>query len=274
MGGITKWTFPFSIVTKFLKLDAGNVRKSILQIAPALARPRRADYLLITKIAAASLNNTEDAYGLATSEESNLIDFQRALAIVGRENAAKKQRLSVRPGHRDVKPTWQSTALSSLDESDRWVFGCASQKLWPYIKDAVAGGQNGISVVYPDVFRDVGFEDDMKKIFSDEERWENDVDKENQQSVIFAVLPLLQTMGAVITAHLHSNVTHILCEMKSKKILKWTSTVPRSVFTNPKTGALIHERLASLEESVVLSGKKRKDVMLVSPEWVEEKWNE
>lgn len=54
--------------------------------------------------------------------------------------------------------------------------------------------------------------------------------------------------------------------MKSKKILKWTLTLPRSVFVNPQAGRILHERLLSLEESdvVSVSDNKWKGVILVS----------
>lgn len=231
----------------------------------------------MTKSASASLSNTEDEYGLRTEEESNMIDFQRALEIIGKENKAKKQRLSPRPGQRDKKPSWQSMAMSSLEESDRWVFGCTLQKLWPY-KDTPTCGRTKLIVVYPDVFNNLGLEDEAdaknEESFSDGERWENNVSKGKHQGSIFAVLPLLQTMGAIVSSHLHNNVTHVLCEMKSKKVLQWTSTLPRSVYSDPEAGALLHERLTSLEESAVLSGNEWSDVMLVSPLWVEEKWKE
>lgn len=261
-------------MSKFLRSDIGNNRKAIRLTIPSLARPRRADYLLMTKSAAASLSNTEDEYGLRIDDESNLIDFQRALEIIGKEHTSKKQRLSPRPG--EAKPTWQSTAISSLDKSDRWVFGGKMQKLWPYDYGATSS-QRRLTVVYADVFTDLGFEEEVdaknEERINDRIRWKNNVAACKQGS-LFAVIPLLQVMGAVVSSHLHSGVTHILCEMKSRKILKWTSTLPRSVFANSAAGALMHERLLSLEESAVLNGKKWEHVMLVSPEWVMETWDE
>jgi hypothetical protein len=256
----------------------GNSRKSIKQTVPALARPRRADYLLMTKSAAASLNDTEDEYGIRTDDVSNMIDFQRALEIIGRQNTAKKQRLSPLPGEKETQPTWQSTAISSFTEADKWVFGGQLQKKWPYTKGLASANHCQMTVVYPDVFCDVGFEEEkyanIQERSGGEARWVNDIVPGKQQGGIFAVLPLLEVMGAVVSTHLHSGVTHILCEMKSKKkILKWTSTLPRSVFANPEAGSLLHERLLSLEESAALSTRKWGDVMLVSPEWVEETWN-
>ena len=262
-------------MSKFLKSDVGNNRKSIKLAMPTLARPRRADYLLMTK--SASINSTEDQYGLRVDEVSNLIDFKRALEIVEGQNATKKQRLLAQPEQKYRKPTWQSTAISSLDECDRWVFGGKLQKLWPYKREVSVNVPNLI-VVYPAVFTDAGFEEEIdarnEEILSNGTRWDNNVVKGKQHGAIFAVLPLVQIMGAFVTSHLHHDVTHILCQIKRKTILKWTSTLPRSVFVNPEAGEILHERLLSLEESAVVCGNKWKGVLLVSPDWVEENWNQ
>ncbi|KAL3784062.1 hypothetical protein HJC23_013277 [Cyclotella cryptica] len=260
---------PFLHRLKILKCTAGHDKESIKQKMPVMARPRRSDYLLMTKSAATALNDTEDEHGLRIDEVSNMIDFKRALEVVGRNNSAKRQRVS--PLNTKATSTWQSTAISSIEECDRWVFRCKLQKLWPYKKDSTSRCR--LSVVYPDVFIDVGLEEEEDagndENNSNGSRWDNSVARGKRQGSVLAVLPLLQVMGAEVATHLHSGVTHILCEMKSKSVLKWSSTLPRSVFANIKAGSLLHQRLLSLEESAALSGKEWTDVMLVSPEWVE-----
>lgn len=256
-------------MSKYLKSAAANNQESIKQIMPTLIRPRRSDYLLMTKSAATSLNDTEDEYGLRTDDSSNMIDFQRALEIVGSQNSTKKQRQSPRVA--EVSPTWQSIANTTFAESDRWVFGCKLQKLWP--KDS--SDSRCQLIVYPDVFVDLGFEEESDAVNEgDSGRWKNSVAGGKRQGSALAVLPLLQVMGATVTTHLHHGVTHILCELRSKKILKWTSVLPRSVFADSKSGSVLHERLFSLEESATIGGRDGINVMLVSPEWVEEQWNE
>eukprot|EP00804_Cyclotella_cryptica_P012640 CCRYP_016902-RD/>CCRYP_016902-RD protein AED:0.15 eAED:0.15 QI:2735/0.7/0.63/1/0.6/0.63/11/0/583 len=254
---------------RFFEMGAGHDKESIKQKMPVMARPRRSDYLLMTKSAATALNDTEDEHGLRIDEVSNMIDFKRALEVVGRNNSAKRQRVS--PLNTKATSTWQSTAISSIEECDRWVFRCKLQKLWPYKKDSTSRCR--LSVVYPDVFIDVGLEEEEDagndENNSNGSRWDNSVARGKRQGSVLAVLPLLQVMGAEVATHLHSGVTHILCEMKSKSVLKWSSTLPRSVFANIKAGSLLHQRLLSLEESAALSGKEWTDVMLVSPEWVE-----
>eukprot|EP00804_Cyclotella_cryptica_P017290 CCRYP_019569-RA/>CCRYP_019569-RA protein AED:0.15 eAED:0.15 QI:2748/0.77/0.7/1/0.66/0.7/10/0/599 len=223
---------------RFFEMGAGHDKESIKQKMPVMARPRRSDYLLMTKSAATALNDTEDEHGLRIDEVSNMIDFKRALEVVGRNNSAKRQRVS--PLNTKATSTWQSTAISSIEECDRWVFRCKLQKLWPYKKDSTSRCR--LSVVYPDVFIDVGLEEEEDagndENNSNGSRWDNSVARGKRQGSVLAVLPLLQVMGAEVATHLHSGVTHILCEMKSKSVLKWSSTLPRSVFANIKAGSL------------------------------------
>ena len=70
--------------------------------------------------------------------------------------------------------------------------------------------------------------------------------------------------------HLHNGVTHVLCDLQRHKILKWSSRHPVSVYSDAESGSRLHERLIALEEiSVEWPG-----VLLVSPAWLEDKWNE
>ncbi len=62
--------------------------------------------------------------------------------------------------------------------------------------------------------------------------------------------------------------------MKCKRFLEWTPSLPRSVFVNTNAGSLVQEGRLSLEESTALSGKEWEGFVLVTPEWVEEKWSE
>ena len=244
---------------------------------PSLAQPRRAEYLLMTKSTSVFLNDTEDEYGVRINDLSNAIDFRRALEIIDRQHVSKKRRLLSLQGDKAAKHNWLSTATSNFDRFDCWVFRGKLQKLWPYEKDADWSKEFKFTVVYLDVFINTGFEEEVdarnEELHGNTVRWDTNVATNKQYGSELAVLPLLQIMGAVVSAHLHDGVTHILCEMKSKQIMKWTSTLPRSIFANTETGSLLHERLLFLEESAALSGKKWRDVMLISPEWVEGTWN-
>ena len=104
-------------------------------------------------------------------------------------------------------------------------------------------------------------------------RWKDAMESKRLEEVA-AVLPLAKALGAIITHHLHGGVTHVLCDLKRHKMLKWSSIRPLSVFADAESGSRLHERLISLEESATLGGDIDKAVFLVSPDWMEEKWNE
>lgn len=276
MGGVTKWTFPFSIVSKFLNSLGSNAsldEKSIKKYWPTLARPRRSDYLVMTKAAATSLNDVEDDYGLRINELSNFTDFQRALEEVGRQTS-KRQRLSL---HTEIARPWQLSVLNDFDESDRSIFGGKLQALWPYAEKASTPGTS-LTIIYPDLFVKLGLEDEERVKMEDvnetqSRRWD-EVPQSKKLGPIAASLPLAKVMGAIVTPHLHSGVTHVLCEMKRNKSLAWSSTLPRNVFTDPTAGSRLRERLLSLEESATFDRRSHKGVLLVTPEWLEEKWGE
>ena len=166
--------------------------------------------------------------------------------------------------------------MTNLEESERWVFRGKAQKLWPYQKDEPTTGAL-LCTLYPDLFLELGFEEESdvkREEGKDDEaiRWEDAAEIKN--GAVAAALPLATAMGAIVTPHLHNGVTHVLCELKRHKSLVWSATLPRSIFSDPEYGARLHERLISLEDSACMKRQQRKTVLLVSPEWMDEKWSE
>ncbi|KAL7541228.1 hypothetical protein ACHAXR_012211 [Thalassiosira sp. AJA248-18] len=273
MGGILKWSFVYAIVSKFLRQlddDASGYEKSIKTDWPSLAHPRHSDFLAMSDAAETALEATEDKYGLRIHEISSSLDFSRALENMARRKSSKKV---------DKSPTsvipWQSRAMNSFADNERWIFGGKPQKLWPYGEHADTNGS--MCILYPDLFADFGFEeeedaDKEARAVSESPRWKDVMESKSLRKVA-AALPLAKALGAVVTPYLHSGVTHILCDLKRHKMLKWSSMHPLTVFSDAESGSKIHERLISLEESAALNGASHENVLLVSPDWLEEKWN-
>lgn len=270
MGGILKWTFVYSVVSKFLKNladDSQGYEKSIKNDWPSLAHPRRSDFLVMSDTAKTNLHSTEDEYGLRIDEIANSIDFARALEEVGRHNSAKR-------GHSIVP--WQIHAINSCDESERWIFGGKAQRLWPYGEHA--DGKSSMCILYPDLFADLGLEDEEE---ADKEaltasvspRWKETMESKSLGSVA-ATLPLAKALGASVTPHLHNGVTHILCDLKRHRALEWSSMHPVTVFSDEESGSRLHERLISLEESAAMAGGSDACVLLISPDWLEYRWTQ
>ena len=217
-----------------------------------------------------NLLSSEDDYGLHINKKAKPLEFGRALEEVGRQMAMKK-----RSGG-DVFP-WQSSALNMFDENERWVFGLQAQKLWPYGKynDAtVEGDESSLCILYPDLFDDLGFEeeedaDKETKRPSTSPRWEETM-ASTMLGKVNAALPLAKALGTKVTPHLHSGVTHVLCDLARHKILKWSSMHPLAVYSDIESGLRLNDRLNSLEESATIGQTGERTVFLVSPEWLEE----
>ena len=150
------------------------------------------------------------------------------------------------------------------------MFHLGHQKLFPYSK---AGSTGDHVILYPDVFDTFGEEEevDVSRDKNHSLRWELDV--MDDLSDMASVLPLARAMGAFVSCHLHAGVTHVLCELKTRKSLQWSPRLsPHVVFADADDGRLLHDRLISLEETASIR-KMQFDVMLVTPVWVEERWN-
>ena len=274
IGGVLKWTFVYSLVTKFLsrlKGESSAFRKSIKEKCPGMAAPRHSDFLVMANSAKKTLKKTEDDFGLRINDICNDIDFERALEEVGRQRSIKQEEMQSR-----IVP-WQTNALTDFKESERWVFRGKAQKLWPYEKDEQTTGDAPLYTLYPDLFEDLGFEEEAdakREDGTNDEfiRWEDAAEIKN--GAVSASMPLATAMGAIVTPHLHDGVSHVLCELKRHKSLEWSATLPRSIFSDPECAARLHERLISLEDSAGLKRQRRRTVLLVSPAWVDEKWFE
>jgi len=185
--------------------------------------------------AKATLKSCEDDYGLRIDDIAKTLDFERALQEVGRQISTKRKF--------DEIP-WQIHATSSF-------------------------------VLYPDLFEDLGFEEQEhveKDLLSEPMRWQ-DVMESKSLGDLSATLPLAKALGAIVTPHLHSGVTHVLCDLKRHKMLKWTSMLPINVYSDAESGLRLHERLNSLEESAALESAIERSVLLVTPDWLEEQWD-
>jgi len=218
--------------------------------------------------AKSTLQSSEDEFGLQINKIASSLDFARALKEVGRQKSMKS-----------VQVPWQIHAKNSFDDNERWIFGGNAQKLWPHGKYAAVN--SSMCILYPDLFNDLGLEEEDE---ADKEalstgsslRWKDSMEKKSLGKVA-ATLPLAKALGALVSPNLHSGVTHILCDLKRHKMLKWSSMHPLSIFSDTESGSRLHERLISLEESAALdraSKREESHVLLVSPDWLEEKWNE
>jgi hypothetical protein len=74
IGGVLKWTFLYSTVHRMR-----SIPKQIKIL------PKRHDYLVLSKNSEQKFLENKDIYGLYLHEDTNLLEFERAMLEVGRE---------------------------------------------------------------------------------------------------------------------------------------------------------------------------------------------
>jgi hypothetical protein len=84
----------------------------------------------------------------------------------------------------------------------------------------------------------------------------------NESLLLSALIPLIESMGALVTPHLHEKVTHILCILKYHDTINWEVSLSSDVF----------ERQSLHEELKQRVGNKSRNITLVSPRWVKANW--
>lgn len=297
-GGVLKWTFVFSLVQRWLK-DRRDERRerdsdeggyvtddeednmlSILLTKPELLTPKPSDYLI-----ASDKLEEDNLYGLKDVDEVTMTGLKRALdAIIsnrskGSKQAAKRNKFAI-----TALVPWQFEAVRSLPTQDRWIMGGEFETLWPYSRAVVdivdTLNEKRPVVLFPDIFMDsfgLSFEKEATdQILSGKEsaQW-NEKDSQVLDAAMESSISLAQTMGALITPHLHDGVTHVLCNMLPGVDMRvWTNTANDdiqsdldSVFFFPKRGERLVQRLRSLHASAFID-----EVRLVSPQWVKSQW--
>lgn len=212
--------------------------------------------------------------------EQELFNLDRPLSALEMERALN---LPSRKALQSIP--WQYCAIDELEEGDRWLLMTKETKLWPYRRLADVEMDTSTTytpdkpvVMYPDIFAD-GFgygseEESFHEVMSGNKslRWESLWTDIASRSKILSVLALARAMGALVTSHLHSGVTHVLCLLKvtgSKEIsfpLDTNGKKAADIFYDEVRGELLVERLKTVIP-------KNKTVRLVSPSWLVERWD-
>lgn len=296
--GVLKWTYVFSVVFRWLN-EKERQKKQLMSEAdyssdeeeddddddecirltvPRLLNPRFFDFL------AQSEKYGDDLYeSIWRHGDLDTIGMKRATTFLQDSKItqlSKRQKQSI--AEESIVP-WQYSALQNLEVEERWVMSCQYEKLWPYSvidkgdddeeednltsdmlwfmddnKDAV--------IVYADLFgNDFGcdvkndaYEDDQG-----DERWKS-LSADIQMSALASSLPLLRSMGCLVTCHLHSQVTHIVCNViDDRECVLWKPGDTVGIFQDKQHRQMIAKRLEDTFD---------RPVLLVSRSWVVSKW--
>jgi hypothetical protein len=267
--GVLKWTFVFSLVHRWLAersqarpdrddgdgmgLDDYGGFPCIKATSPNLLQPTKHNFLVLSR-STVKEKLGDDIFNLDNKNKLTLIDLRRGL-----------EELQETPVENPLP--WQYVGIHSMAEENRWALSCLHQSLWPYRARDNSEEGNRVVVLYPDIFRsEFGLlkgEEAVHEVLSgfQSERWENIIDNSNS---IDSTLPLARAMGALVTAHLHSGVSHILCDLEGdREIVVYTATTEVGIFSDQFRGQNLLERLAAFQSS-----DQAKKIMLVSPKWI------
>jgi hypothetical protein len=265
--GVLRWSFVYSMVHRWLAKENADRTVSIKDSNPAMLTPTIFDYL-------ATAGNSEPCFG----ELSSCTMLRRAMDVVSSSKRKSLENVNVDTTPLKKSRRWQTISLDTLNQDERWIVSCGHQPLWLY---TTKGGDSKVAaavILYPDVFgSDLGLLSKSGTTIArsaengaDDARWKR-ADSMLQSNGISSVLPLARVMGAFVTPHLHTGVTHVLCELEEgTDFVVWTTTTEVSCFRDPARGQQLLNRLVKIDRGSTGSNA----VALVSVKWMREMWTE
>jgi hypothetical protein len=258
--GVLNWTYPFALARR-LKVaafegDDGEGDSVDEATRLSLARPRFFEVIAQSKVYGSDPFESIWRHGILECPTMEL-----ALTLVGdvtKPPPTKKVRYC----------PWQHCAWQNLAEGDRWIMSCQYESLWPFgvSTDAHTHGGDGKDpvVLYPDLFGDDFGLSSTQPLGEDcrkDERWK----LADMKCSVAASLPLLRSMGAFVTCHLHKGVTHILCDLDGMDSVLWQRE--RGSLDSFKEKHHESKLLDRLEATIA-----DHSVLLVSSAWVDKEW--
>jgi hypothetical protein len=276
--GVLKWTFVYSLVHKWLAErskashqgggespdDEDDDELSIKTSRPHMLQPKKHDYLVRSNIKD-EIFLRDEIFSLDNPKEVSMIDLRRALQGL-QENKADNAK-------EEPSVSWQYSATASLKASERWILACSHQPLWPYQSEEKLEEDCSPMVVYADLLQK-GFEVVAEEEVIKEVSARMDIDRslntgrEEACDRIQSCLPLLRAMGGLVTPHLHSGVTHILCDLIDDVHIINLVDIDAESFRDPTRGGAILTHLQNARRE----SEGGKQTLFISPMWIRRKW--
>ena len=300
--GVLKWTYVLSVVYRWFNIKEAQKQKIMLESGysseddeddemecientiPGILQPRFFDFL-----AQSEDYGDDPVEAVWRHGKLDATSMKRATVFL-QDSKARLSKRRKPPLELEDSLHWHQAGLLGLGDEDRWVLSCQFENLWPYRK---ANGESnekkeksgcvcdnpslwfldsdldgGAVIVYADLFGDnfgLKEKDDAYGDDRNDDRWKN-LAFDVKMGGLASSLPLLRSMGAIVTCHLHNFTTHILCDLVLEKeyaLWKPGDTV-ENLFRNKHHGQKLSERLEKMLD---------RPILLVSRGWVFSKWN-
>ena len=252
--GVLKWTFAYTLVHQ------QTLKKEPTQGTNMKIAPKAHHYLARSKATEAVAS---DILALDNAADATKAELMMALLDIERRRETKEYELMV---------PWQSRAHELADSENSILWCCNKNHFWPYRSLSGVHSTEATKrcvLLYPDIFRN-GFGeekftvDDIMDGKANSKPWEDILDDSTHG--ILSVLPIARAMGGVITTHLTSAVTHIVCDLKvgrQEDVLDLASATSNH-FCDAERGGKLLDHLHS--------EKLGNGVSLVHPNWVRSSW--
>jgi len=281
ISGVLKWFYVYRAVALWGKQmskvkqeavdDWENKSATYGLVKSSLTEPRSHDYLVQSKATEARFTTVEDQFRVPLWDELNMLGLKRSLLAVKEsrqsESAIKNTEATIYFQNGFSLPLHRPSNFGHFEENDQWIQGGRRQLFCPFLlkydeSGTVCGGvrhSEGPAILYPDLFgNDFGLEKSEDASSAVGMRRVGDTDGLS----LAALIPLVESMGAFVTPHLHEKVTHILCLLKHHDILFWEISLSSDVLEHQ----YLHEELKKRFRNT------RQKIKLVSPRWVKNNW--
>ena len=243
--GVLRWTFPFSLLSKWSTLSSEGTIKTV---APQLLVTNTLDYL-----SQPSPQHQADLL-LSLGRMDNVVMMEQALEFTGE---------LLPDGKRNKSFPWYTATLSAMEQKDIWVlFAGHGHSNNPLVVRYPTDDplNSGRLVIYPDIFPLRAQETE-----SSTDVWKTVLPRCEQ---ILAIIPLIRVYGATVATQLSSSVTHLVCDLPGHVHFMFDTTNDDTDRKEAKKSILGLKRGPSLLQRLNLLHPMK--VWIVSPSWVRE----
>lgn len=251
--GIVRWTYVYRMVTQ-LKAAAARVESGQESFVKETIKPTILDFLVPCRETSDSKSGSVGADPNAhrfphqigrSCTITDRLELMRALQCVGQDRLSRTSEEAIRDTGFPPRSRHGRTNGALQD-----TISPMRRLLWP-------GGVKNLQVVlYPDIFRDdFGFHEESRAMSR-----LDDAESSRDANRIHRAIPVALAMGATVTSHLHSGVTHVLCSIGGSR--GWT------IWSQEANAVSLGIRESLVDRLLLVCSDRERQVVLVSPQYL------